>query len=74
MVAQLECKKEVVSRTGELSKVIVMSPDTPRGQWPFGAHHQSAPWTRWEGSSGGRTSWEERHEKTSGEALSSRTL
>ena len=40
----------------------------------IGAHHQSAPWTGWKSSSGGRTSWEECHEKTSSEVLSSGTL
>ena len=40
----------------------------------IGAHHQSATWTRWTSSSGGRTSWEECHGKTSSEALSSRAL
>ena len=40
----------------------------------IGAHHQSASWGRWKGSSGGRAGREECYEKTSGEALSSRTL
>ena len=40
----------------------------------IGAHHQSASWARWKGSSGGSAGWEECHEKTSGEALSFRTL
>ena len=40
----------------------------------IGAHHQSAPWKGWKSSSGGCISWEECHEKTSSEALSSRTL
>jgi len=77
VVAQLKCQKEVVSRTGELLRGRCSHSDVtrhPYGKMAIGAHHQSAPWIRWKSSSGGCASWEECHEKTSGEALSSRTL
>lgn len=75
VVAQFEYQVEVVAGSGEFPGGRCSYCDVTghaEGTMAFGKYQQSAPRGRRKGSSGGRASPKECHEKTSGEALSPR--